>query len=467
MKRKLLSLLVLLTVAVTGAKADFGWYSASMSIGGMTTDFTKWSTDGNNPTDLGYLTSMTITSIAFNVWSDSNDRGGANMYFRIWDGGSSQVGTNQDLWLGAATRISGDHDFSISWTGSVDLASAVDLTLVPGKTYYIDMWAKTYGAAGDEWYSANNSNYHAKFTYLYNTIAFASGNDNTGWTLSTTTAKKDNEITVSYSGVHKVKSVKYNNADATGSGNTYTFKMPAENVEVTTELWYKLDEDATDNQTNYGTKVNVFLNRTLNTLPEGGGWNTFCAPFAIADPATVFGTGVKVKAFTGSTLNNGVLTLNFADASTIAAGTPYLIQLPGTTTVDLSADGKEFSGITPAWTSVPVTGTGGYATFTPLLEKTLLTAGQDKLFVIGGNKLTFPTGEAYMKAFRAYFTLPSNNARSFVMDFGDGETTGIQMIENAPRVNENTNTFDLQGRKVADPTQKGIYIQNGKKVIIK
>lgn len=162
--KKLLLLLFVTVLTATKSFADYGWYGGSMTIGGVTTNMIDWSTDGNNPTDLGILTDMTITSIAFNVWSDANDRGGANMYFRIWDGGQQQVGEDQDIWLGSATRISGDHDFSISWTGTKDLASAVGLTLEAGKTYYIDMWAKTYGDSGDEWYSGGGANFHAKLT---------------------------------------------------------------------------------------------------------------------------------------------------------------------------------------------------------------------------------------------------------------------------------------------------------------
>ena len=167
MRRAALSLLTLvMAFTAQTAWADYGWYSGAMTIGGATTDCTAWSTDPDNPTDIGVVTDMTITSIAFNVWSDANDRGGANMFFRIWDGGNSQVGTDQDIYLGPATRIEGKaHDFSISWTGSEDLASAVGLTLEHGKTYYIDMWAKTYGSSGDEWYRNGGANYHAKLIY--------------------------------------------------------------------------------------------------------------------------------------------------------------------------------------------------------------------------------------------------------------------------------------------------------------
>ena len=93
--KKIYSLLLLGGLLLLGAQsvwANYGWYSGSMSMGGKTNiDPTSWSTDSNNPTDLGELTDMTITSIAFSIWDDSNDRGGVNMYFRIWDGGASQV----------------------------------------------------------------------------------------------------------------------------------------------------------------------------------------------------------------------------------------------------------------------------------------------------------------------------------------------------------------------------------------
>lgn len=165
MKKLLLLLLVLAGGVSTASADDYGWYDASMKIGGVTTVPFSWSTSDDSPTDLGVVTNMTVESIAFKVWSDANDRVGANMYFRIWDGGSSQVGIDQDLWLGPATRISGDHDFSISWSDTFDLATAVGLGLEDGKTYYIDVWAKTYGGSGDEWYSGGGRNFHAKLTY--------------------------------------------------------------------------------------------------------------------------------------------------------------------------------------------------------------------------------------------------------------------------------------------------------------
>ena len=57
----------------------------------------------------------------------------------------------------------------------------------------------------------------------------------------------------------------------------------------------------------------------------------------------------------------------------------------------------------------------------------------------------------------------SSGARSFISLFDD-ETTGVETVNREPlTVNQ---YYDLQGRRVAQPT-KGLYIVNGKKVIIK
>ena len=56
------------------------------------------------------------------------------------------------------------------------------------------------------------------------------------------------------------------------------------------------------------------------------------------------------------------------------------------------------------------------------------------------------------------------NAKGYLFDFGNGETTGIS---NATMGNEAESTYyDLSGRRIAAP-KHGLYIRNGKKVYIK
>jgi len=239
--------------------------------------------------------------------------------------------------------------------------------------------------------------------------------------------------------------------------NSGTFAMPAYDVEVTTELWYKLEEDA-DNSSDLKAKKNVYLVRTLQT----GGWNTFSVPFNIYPiPA-----GWTVKKLTDSEYNSTtkVLTLIFDEETTqIEAGKPYLIQVDAT--YDFTADDHEFSDITQDYTAHNAETT--YADFVPVMDRAYLTAGQDKLFVVG-NTLTYPNADGYMKGFRAYFQLrggaESAAPTAFRMDFGEETVTGILNVE-ATEMRQ-TGIYTIDGRKLDRlPNIPGVYIVNGQKVI--
>ena len=229
---------------------------------------------------------------------------------------------------------------------------------------------------------------------------------------------------------------------------------------------YELGENLTlaenaDNSTviseNNGKLANVTLTRTLKT----GGWNTFCAPFSTETPS-----GWTVKELSSTSFANGTLTLNFADATSIEAGKPYLVKVAATT--DLST--APFTGVIVSKDAQPFTSAD--VDFIPTLGATTIPDGDTKavLFLAAGNKLLNPSAlPADMKGFRAYFQLKGDAAslaRAFSIDFGDGETTGIKAIDNGQLTIDNDRYYDLQGRKV-NAAQKGVYIQNGKKVIIK
>ena len=63
---------------------------------------------------------------------------------------------------------------------------------------------------------------------------------------------------------------------------------------------------------------------------------------------------------------------------------------------------------------------------------------------------------------KAYLNYPSSNAREF---FGFDDTTGINDVR-GQKEDVRGEYYDLQGRRVSQPT-KGLYIVNGKKVVIK
>jgi len=76
--------------------------------------------------------------------------------------------------------------------------------------------------------------------------------------------------------------------------------------------------------------------------------------------------------------------------------------------------------------------------------------------VTDGQQVSVPVGKAYLSAAVA-------PARMSIV-FND-EVTGIKSIDNGQLTIDNT-AYDLQGRRVAQPA-KGLYIINGKKVIVK
>ena len=104
-----------------------------------------------------------------------------------------------------------------------------------------------------------------------------------------------------------------------------------------------------------------------------------------------------------------------------------------------------------------------------------VTRDNIRAFNINTNDSRNPIG--FYKVNSTVTTIPSNKAflvltnaeaqaKGFVLEFEDGSTTGIETIETSKNSTEDGVYYDLQGRRVEKPT-RGIYIVNGKKVVIK
>jgi len=96
---------------------------------------------------------------------------------------------------------------------------------------------------------------------------------------------------------------------------------------------------------------------------------------------------------------------------------------------------------------------------------TKITAdGTQYILANGGNGIGFypATNDSKISAGKAYLS-SSTGARSFSFVY-EGETTGISSMQIAEKAMQKE-CYDLQGRKVVQPT-KGLYIMNGKKMII-
>ena len=82
-------------------------------------------------------------------------------------------------------------------------------------------------------------------------------------------------------------------------------------------------------------------------------------------------------------------------------------------------------------------------------------------YKVKSNVTNIPGNKAFL-----VLTNAEAQAKGFVLEFEDGGTTGIETIENSKHNTEDGVYYDLQGRRVENPT-RGVYIVNGKKVVIK
>jgi hypothetical protein len=94
-------------------------------------------------------------------------------------------------------------------------------------------------------------------------------------------------------------------------------------------------------------------------------------------------------------------------------------------------------------------------------------AGNGSIYALGkkGGVVGFAKVKsgATVPAGKAYLLIPAASRDFF--GFGEDEATGIENLTPALSEGEGT-VYDLQGRRVAQPT-KGLYIVNGKKVLVK
>ena len=232
---------------------------------------------------------------------------------------------------------------------------------------------------------------------------------------------------------------------------------------------------APSSHTASGTAPDVSnLNVTLQgrTLYRDGDWNTLCLPFSMtAAQVTAQLAPAALMTLSSSSLSGNTLTLNFTNATAIEAGKPYIIKWDGDGTNNLV--NPVFSGVTINAASNPVTTdcVDFVGTYTPLS----FTADDHTMLLVGTqNKLYYPQSGASLGICRAYFqlkngltaaansTAPELNIQ-MNFDSADVGTTGVNgVIE----VNDKS-WYTLDGRKLnAQPTAKGIYINNGKKVVI-
>ena len=206
--------------------------------------------------------------------------------------------------------------------------------------------------------------------------------------------------------------------------------------------------------------VNISLKRSF----VAGTWNTICLPFDVSADVIAEKFG-DVELCTLSSVSKNVM--NFDAATSIEAGKPYLIK-PTNAVVDPTFESVNLIAGDPKLMS-PYDGWGMKGTY----GLTTLATDGTNLFIVADNKFKKPGNEsqAVMKGMRAYFIVPIGTSPSALRANIDGVETAISAINIENSINDSdNNVYNLQGQRVGTTLQglpRGLYIQNGKKMIVK
>lgn len=226
-------------------------------------------------------------------------------------------------------------------------------------------------------------------------------------------------------------------------------------IEHTISIWFQCGSSYDSNNTsNYVAKFTLSNSYTRDVT--AGDFGTICLPFAATVAgATVFKIASKIV--DGSSNLTGI---NLESVNELEAGKSYIFKATGTT-------------LTATYSGTYTAASADYGMMGNL-SSTPVTVAQGN-YVVNSNKLRKVTGDAVtVGQYRGYVTLEgvgvasSARGENFI-SFVDDSTTGIETV-NTQQFNADE-AFDLQGRRVnvssAAKGQKGIYILNGKKYIVK
>lgn len=219
------------------------------------------------------------------------------------------------------------------------------------------------------------------------------------------------------------------------------------------------------------------------TLYKDGSWNTLCLPFSVESLTGTPLEGAIVKTLESSSYANQTLTLNFGQTvSSIEAGKPYVVKWDKPSGYDANPSSYDvanpvFTGVTIGSTATPVE--TSKADFLSIFDPVILQSDDQSVLYLGAaNKLYYPAADVTVNAFRAYFKLKgitvgdlaSATGSRIVMNFDDDETTtGISSLTpDATQQGEGSSYYTLEGHRLSGkPTTRGIYIHQGKKVVVK
>lgn len=187
------------------------------------------------------------------------------------------------------------------------------------------------------------------------------------------------------------------------------------------------------------------------------GLNTIVLPFETT-PEEI--GAQRVLRYKGTEMRNGTLFLTFSTVKTLEANTPYAVFSSGDNAIekfenktvvepnDLTVSDAEYSFV------------GTYTAYvnndSPIVKGDMIADVNEFVIANGGNVI---------KAYRAYLRKVGTSDVKVAFAFDDEVIDGIQ-AEQLYNVLTNGDVYNLNGQKVNN-AHKGVYIINGKKVVVK
>ena len=221
---------------------------------------------------------------------------------------------------------------------------------------------------------------------------------------------------------------------------------------------------------NAGRTLDVTLKG--RTLYRDGSCNTLCLPFSLTTIGKTPLVGSTVKTLSQTSFSEGTLSLDFGTRSyEVEAGKPYVVKW----------DDEDTDIVEPVFANVTISGdapgnvSSNAVTFQSIYDPVTFE-GEDRsvLYMGADNTLYYPSASMTIKGFRAYFVLDglvcgdpasTGNINNFVLNFDD-ETTGISLTSHPSSLT--SDYFTIDGQKLnGNPVKKGVYIHNGKKIVVK
>ena len=304
-----------------------------------------------------------------------------------------------------------------------------------------------------------------------------SGTDGVLLTFRVRPAEEELEVGTKYTGILSdilIVPVEGNKESLTGSTFTVTIGEPDDGR-------IKFNENSTTLPSyTAGTKGDVTMTRSI----KADQWSTIVLPFTLtkAKAEAAFGSDVELAEFSGfeveyadeEDLTPDAIVINLTKYTMttkkgMTGGKPFMIK----TSHDIT--GFQADDVTLFSTVSDVEKSDEYETpgkLTGTLVKTKIPA--DGLF-LSGNQFWYSTGSTNVKAFRCWFELGAVLDKE--TDFGarvmlhfEDEPTGISTTPNPSYQGGDRKGvyYSVDGRKVSgQPAQRGLYIKNGRVVVVK